>query len=73
MLIELSALDLKEDMSTNKVGRKHSDVVQKLLHQFTDVFEPTIALPPTRVHDYAIDLQPGVGPVNVRPYCYPQL
>lgn len=72
MLIELSALDLKEDMNTDKVGRKHSDVVQKLLHQFTDVFQPTIALPPARVHDHTIDLQPGVGSVNVRPYCYAQ-
>ena len=32
-----------------------------------------MTLPPVRSHDHRITLEPGAGPVNVRPYRYPHI
>uniref|UniRef100_A0A2N9IK08 Integrase catalytic domain-containing protein n=1 Tax=Fagus sylvatica TaxID=28930 RepID=A0A2N9IK08_FAGSY len=45
--------------------------VQELLDAFSDLFEEPIGLPPTRVQDHRIPLQPGSGPVCTKPYRYP--
>ena len=44
--------------------------IQRLLHQYTDIFSASKVLPPTRVYDHAIPLQPDAVPINSRPYKY---
>ncbi|OMO96556.1 reverse transcriptase [Corchorus capsularis] len=48
----------------------HPDLAQ-LLCKFQTVFDTPKGLPPQRFHDHHIHLQPGTGPINVRPYRYP--
>lgn len=40
--------------------------------QYEAVFLPLVGLPPSRSHDHIIELKEGAGPINVRPYRYPQ-
>jgi hypothetical protein len=40
---------------------------------YTDIFAEPCGLPPPRRHDHHIRLLPGMPPVAVRPYRYPQL
>lgn len=47
--------------------------VQSVLQQYTDVFEDPRTLPPSRLHDHHIPLQPNSAPVNSRPYKYSPL
>lgn len=42
-----------------------------LLDHFEDIFQKPQGLPPPRTVDHSIPLQPGTGPVNIRPYRYP--
>nr|XP_016515419.1 PREDICTED: uncharacterized protein LOC107832125 [Nicotiana tabacum] len=42
-----------------------------LLDSFKDVFQKPAWLPPSRVQDHAIHLNPGAQPVNFKPYRYP--
>ncbi|KAL4367666.1 hypothetical protein GQ457_05G008100 [Hibiscus cannabinus] len=48
-----------------------STALEDLLAAFPSVFEPPQGLPPVRLNDHAIHLQPLATPVNVRPYRYP--
>jgi hypothetical protein len=45
--------------------------VAALLRTFGDVFAEPTALPPHRLQDHSIPLQPGAQPVSVHPYRYP--
>lgn len=46
------------------------ECISKTLADFADVFADPKHLPPHRVSDHAISLQPNSAPVNVRPYRY---
>lgn len=46
--------------------------LQSVLANFTNVFQEPKELRPQRDVDHPIELMPGKGPVNVRPYRYPQ-
>lgn len=73
ILIELSALETTN--RTNKRSEESNEVpavIPELLQKFAVVFEPLETLPPERLHEHAIKLQSGVGPMNIRPYRYPQ-
>ena len=41
-----------------------------MLQNFVDVFAEPKGLPPVRAKEHRIILQPGQGPINVRPYMY---
>jgi hypothetical protein len=43
----------------------------EVIKRFDDVFNMPTGLPPPRVHDHAIILQPGATIPNLRPYMYP--
>ena len=45
--------------------------IQKLLQEFSDVFQLPQGLPPKRDHDHAIILKEGAEIPNIRPYRYP--
>ena len=47
--------------------------IKELLQQYTDVFSDPKSLPPRRQIDHAINLVPGVVPINSRPYRYSPL
>jgi hypothetical protein len=44
--------------------------IDDVLSKFSQVFDPTVALPPPRDIDHAIPLLPLAKPVNLRPYRY---
>lgn len=43
------------------------------MRRYDDVFNPPTCLPPTRSQDHNIILKEGTNPINVCPYCYPQV
>lgn len=45
--------------------------IKSLLEEFSKVFETPTSIPPKRIHDHRILLQPDAEPVSVRPYQYP--
>lgn len=47
--------------------------IKKILGEFENVFEEPVGLPPRQERDHTITLQPGAGPVSVRPYRYPHV
>ncbi|VFQ63349.1 unnamed protein product [Cuscuta campestris] len=46
-------------------------VIRQVLLQYAGVFQLPSGLPPSRIWDHRIYLQPGTKPINVRPYRYP--
>lgn len=48
--------------------RAHPAAIDKLLHEFEDIFGEPQGLPPRRNCDHRIPLMPGAQPVNNRPY-----
>ena len=47
--------------------------VQSLLHEFSEVFQKPVNLPPVRTYDHTIPLVPNASPVNSKPYRYSHL
>ncbi|XP_074271204.1 uncharacterized protein LOC141595129 [Silene latifolia] len=45
--------------------------INSVLQEYNDIFVELKGLPPHRSHDHKIHLNPGVPPINVRPYRYP--
>lgn len=45
--------------------------IQQLIDEFSELFEPPNALPPSRACNHEIPLLPGAQPVFIRPYRYP--
>lgn len=50
-----------------------SELLERLLHSFNDVFDTPTGLPPSRSCDHRIHLKTSTESVAVRPYRYPQL
>ncbi|KAL5554076.1 hypothetical protein UlMin_041477 [Ulmus minor] len=57
--------------SSSSLPKSYPSEIGQLLAKFSHVFESPTTLPPRRSHDHQIPLQPGAGPVSVRPYRYP--
>ncbi|KAI0523375.1 hypothetical protein KFK09_005770 [Dendrobium nobile] len=68
-LVELQRL---ERVSVGEEG-DIPQVVQPLIQQYKEVFQPPQGLPPPREQEHAILLKEGVSPISVRPYRYPQI
>jgi hypothetical protein len=49
------------------------NMMTSLLQAYVDIFATPSGLPPQRRHDHRIHLLPGMRPVAVQPYRYPQL
>lgn len=57
--------------SEGEPKQEMSEVIKALLSQYSDVFAIPTQLPPFQKREHNITLLPGVGHLNVRPYCYP--
>ncbi|XP_073220685.1 uncharacterized protein [Cicer arietinum] len=68
--VQLINKELPEDILSELPSAIDPEIAM-LLHTYADVFKVPSTLPPPREHDHAIPLQPGSGPVKVRPYRYP--
>ena len=55
------------DFIPEKQFKDVPESVLRLLHQYTDIFSEPKVLPPNRVYDHAIPLQPDAVPINSRP------
>ncbi|KAL5710217.1 hypothetical protein ACHQM5_020808 [Ranunculus cassubicifolius] len=49
------------------------EAIVNVLQSFQDVFEEPQGMPPIRNQDHQILLKPGVEPVHIEPYRYPQI
>ena len=58
------------DFIPEKQFKDVPEPVLRLLHQYTDIFSEPKVLPPNRVYDHAIPLQPDAVPINSHPYKY---
>jgi hypothetical protein len=66
VIAQLCSLDVQTSISSTPLD------LQIVINNHSKVFgEIPKGLPPTRDHDYAIHLQPGSVPPNIRPYMYP--
>lgn len=62
---------LHSPMKSLKTIQPSSEVpaqLNELLNQFVHVFKEPTELPPVRGREHGITLQPGLGPISVRPY-----
>jgi hypothetical protein len=44
--------------------------IKYLIVEYDAIFQTPLAMPPSRVYDHAITLQPNAAPMNCRPYRY---
>ena len=56
-----------------EITRDPCSELDALLRKYQQVFQTPNTLPPPRTHDHCIPLEPGSGPVSVRPYRYPHV
>ena len=63
--------DVVIPLVNTKVITHNTEVIALVLQKFASVFELPVGLPPVRGHEHAINLQPGVTAITVRPYRYP--
>jgi hypothetical protein len=66
---EVWALAVLDEQLQESTATIHEEI-QAVLSVYSDVFTEPHTLPPSRVYDHAITLQPGATPVNSRPYRY---
>lgn len=45
--------------------------MQEILQQYASILTKPTGLPPSRSRDHKIPIQPGWGPISVKPYRYP--
>ncbi|KAL4303860.1 hypothetical protein GQ457_10G003110 [Hibiscus cannabinus] len=57
-------------LSAEEVDAETPEPLLPILSEYQDVFEEPKHLPPIRLHDHAIRLQPNTQPINLRPYMY---
>jgi hypothetical protein len=69
---EVWALAVLDEQLQESTATIHEEI-QDVLSIYSDVFTEPHTLPPSRVYDHAITLQPGATPVNSRPYHYSPL
>lgn len=70
MLVEYNGVQVE-----NEVSKKATTVppkLQKVLEEYTEVFNEPQGLPPSRGREHAIVLNKDASPVSVRPFRYPQ-
>ena len=73
-LYELQAYSSSQSNSVFAIDPFLSDLpgdVITLLSQYGSVFQPPVGLPPHRLNDHRIYLEPNTKAINVRPYRYP--
>ena len=63
-------LEIQLTKPSSDSGQPIPPTIQKILTEFSDIFEEPTQLPPHRQYDHAITLEPGAAPVNCRPYRY---
>lgn len=82
---QLTVAEMADNLEEIKIGSTDVDKVEivikftdemleslrQLLSKYQGVFETPKALPPSRLCDHRIQLQPNSGPIKVRPYRYP--
>lgn len=59
-----------------KMTQASEDVPEELravLEKYNNIFQEPTELPPVRGREHVITLYPGLGPVSVQPYIYPQM
>ena len=73
-LYELQAYSSSQSNSVLAIDHFPSDLpadVITLLCKYGSVFQPPVGLPPHRLNDHRIYLEPNTKAINVRPYRYP--
>ena len=58
------------DISTKVLEVQQGRELDELLQKHSEIFAEPQGLPPKRSIEHAINMKPGSGPVNVRPYKY---
>ena len=71
--LDSARLNVTEPATRAVVTVGEQPLLDALLAPFGAVFEEPHLLPPTCPYDHRIHLLPGLAPVAVRPYRYPQL
>ena len=61
------------EVNLTEPSRDQAIALDALLQKYQLVFQAPTTLPPPRRHDHGIPLEPGSGPVSVRPYRYPHI